>query len=161
MTSTTFQGPIRAGGPDTGVASTDTRGFVKMSRGVSLTQGASRQIISLPPNSTLVGIGAVRTSAITGGDDLIDARVNFGTSADADQFGNVVLANGSPAELTKKIKQAKKMLDRAKELYERTKPFVNQKLAKQMTDLQTMLKEDAQEWKIAARMETIRERRMT
>jgi hypothetical protein len=105
MSSTSFEGPLRVGGSPTGVSSTDKRGFVPAVKQIDLTQGAARQIVTLPPKSTLLRVGAVRTSALTGGTDFLDARVNFGTSADADQYGIVPIANTMPNELVKKIKQ--------------------------------------------------------
>lgn len=105
MTSTNFEGPLRVGGADTGNTQTDRRGFVRLVKQVSLSQASPRQVITLPPNSTLLDIGAIRTSAFTGGDDLIDMRVNFGTSADVDQYGKVLLQNTALAELQVNVKQ--------------------------------------------------------
>src|SRR3990167_7283948 len=98
MAGTNFTGPVSQG-ERTGIASTQTVGYVKVMRQVSLSQAASRQIITLPPNSTLLAIGAIPTSAITG-DKANDMHVNFGTSADADQYGLVQVGNQSFAKQT-------------------------------------------------------------
>lgn len=105
MSRTNLEGPLSVGGAPTGNTQTDRRGFVKAVKQVAVSQGTPRVIVTLPPNSTLLRVGAVRTSAFTGGDDLLDMRVNFGTSADADQFGLVLLQNSGTAELVKHIKQ--------------------------------------------------------
>lgn len=105
MTRTTFTGPLSVGGVDTGNPQTDPRGWVKVVKQVSLSQGSPRQIVTIPSGSTLLNIGAIRTSAFTGGDDLKGMRVNFGTSADANQYGLVALENSGVGELVAKIRQ--------------------------------------------------------
>lgn len=92
MAGTNFSGPISTG-EKTGNAATQTVGYAKIVKQVSIGSGASRQIVSLPPNSTILGVGAVRTSAFTGGTDFHDMNINFGTSADPTGIGMVQLQN--------------------------------------------------------------------
>ena len=93
MSRTTFTGPVSVGGVDTGNPQTDPRGWVKTVKQVTVGAGAARQIITIPPGSTLLNIGAVPTSAITGGTDVFDMNVNFGTSADPAGFGLIQVGN--------------------------------------------------------------------
>ena len=98
MAGTNFTGPVSQG-EKTGLASTQTVAYVKVVKQVALSQGASRQIITLPANSTLLNIGAVPTSSFTG-DKANDMNVSFGTSADGDQYGTVQIGNASFAKQT-------------------------------------------------------------
>src|SRR3990167_7386665 len=93
MTSTTFTGPIRSG-EETGIASTRTIGFVKCVKQISLSQGTSRGVITLPAGVTILNIGAVPTSSFTG-DKAFDMNVSFGTSGDVNQYGVVQIGNQS------------------------------------------------------------------
>lgn len=92
MTSTTFTGPLRTG-EETGISSTRTIGFVKCVKQIPLSQAASRAVITLPKGSTLLNIGAVPTSAITGG--AAEMNVSFGTSGDINQYGVIQCGNSS------------------------------------------------------------------
>lgn len=101
MTTTHFTGPI-ATGENTGNPQTSTTGFVKLTKQVSLGSGQTRQIVTLPPGSTITNLGAVTTSAITGGTDVADMNINFGTSADPSGYGLVQipkLTNGQPVRM--------------------------------------------------------------
>lgn len=90
MATTHFSGPIAAG-ENTGNPQTTTTGFVKMTKQVAVGAGTGngRQIISIPSGSTILNIGATLTSAITGGTDVADMNINFGTSADPTGYGMV------------------------------------------------------------------------
>lgn len=92
MTATTFTGPLRTG-QETGINSTRTIGFVKCVKQISLSSGTSRAVITLPAGTTILNIGAVPTSAITGG--AAEMNVSFGTSADIDQYGIVQCGSSS------------------------------------------------------------------
>lgn len=86
--ATNFTGPISEG-DKTGNPQTQTVGYVKVVKQVPVGAGTGngRAIITLPPGSTLIHLGAVITSAITGGTDVADMNVNFGTSADPGGYG--------------------------------------------------------------------------
>lgn len=105
MSRTTYTGPLSVGNGDTGNPQTDPRGWVKVVKQLSLSQAAPRQIVTIPPKSTLLGIGGIRTSAFTGGNDLKGMRLNFGTSADAEQYGLISLENSGGGELTFNVRQ--------------------------------------------------------
>lgn len=99
MSRTNFEGPLSVGGAPTGNPQTDKRGFVKCVKQISLSQASPRQVITLPAGSTLMNIGAIPTSAITG-DKAYDMNVSFGTSADGDQYGVVQVGNQSFSKQT-------------------------------------------------------------
>src|SRR3990167_10490414 len=88
MSTTNFTGPITTGS-QTGVPTTDTRGYVSVIKAVSLSQAAPRQIITIPGGTTLTMLEAIQTSAFTGDDPVSAMSVNFGTSADATKFGAI------------------------------------------------------------------------
>jgi hypothetical protein len=90
---TNLTGPISQG-EKTGNPQTQTVSYVKVVRQVSLGVGAARQVITIPPNSTLLGFAAVPTSGFTGG-EVRDMNVNFGTSADPVGFGLLQVANNA------------------------------------------------------------------
>ena len=96
MSSTNFTGPVTQG-EKTGRSNTQTVGYMKVVRQVLLSQAEPRQVITIPPNTTLLNIGAVPTSSFTG-DKANDMNVNFGSSADADQYGLVQVGNQSFAK---------------------------------------------------------------
>ncbi len=100
--ATNFTGPISAG-EKTGNPQTQTVGYVKMVRQVPVGAGTGngRAIISIPPGSTLLKVGAVPASAFTGGTDLSDMNVNFGTSADPAGYGQVQLTTKAAAVKTR------------------------------------------------------------
>ena len=98
MAGTNFTGPVSQG-EKTGNPQTQTVAYHKVVRQVSLSQAASRQVITIPPNSTILNIGAIPTSSFTG-DKANDMNVNFGSSADADQYGLVQVGNASFAKQT-------------------------------------------------------------
>src|SRR3990167_2476751 len=98
MAGTNFSGPVSQG-TNTGNPQTRTIAYSKVVRQVSLSQAASRQVITIPPNSTILNIGAIPTSSFTG-DKANDINVNFGSSADADQYGLVQIGNASFAKQT-------------------------------------------------------------
>lgn len=98
MTSTTFTGPVVVGERE-GAPNTQTIGFVPAIKQISLSQANPRQVVTLPPKTTILRIGAIPTSAITG-DKAQDMNVSFGTSGDSDQFGIVQIGNQSFAKQT-------------------------------------------------------------
>lgn len=91
MTETNWEGPLSIGN-ETGVAATDTRGFVKAAKVVSVGAGDGRKIVTLPTNSVVTGLGFIPTSAFTGGDSVTALTVSFGNSADANQLGVVTVS---------------------------------------------------------------------
>ncbi len=88
MSRTNYAGPMSVG-QKTGNNITDTRGWTKLVKQVSVGFGAARQIVSFPKGTTILNIGAVPTSAFTGGTDVHDMNINFGTSADSQGLGVV------------------------------------------------------------------------
>lgn len=88
---TTFQTPLKTQGlgGDTGNSQTETSGFVKTVKVFSMGGGtlAPRSIVSLPPQSTLVGFGAVATSAFAS--DVSAMTISFGNSAQASRYGTI------------------------------------------------------------------------
>lgn len=85
---TTFQTPIKGRGAsgDTGLPQTDTTGYTSLFKVVPLGVGAaSRQIVSLPANATLLRAGGATTSAFAA--DVSACNINFGNSADATHYG--------------------------------------------------------------------------
>lgn len=91
---TTFQAPlkIQGAGGDTGNSQTETSAFVRCTKVLTLT-GASvspRQIITLPPNSTLTMLEAVPTSAFAA--DVSAVNVNWGNSAQATRYGVIAVS---------------------------------------------------------------------
>ena len=95
MSRTNFTGPISQG-DQTGLASTQTIAYVPVIRQVALSQAASRQVITIPPNSTILRFGAFPTSGFTG-DKAYDINVNFGSSADANQYGQLQIGTKTTA----------------------------------------------------------------
>lgn len=92
---TTFQTPLKTQGPggDTGNSQTETSGFVRAMKVVSLgaTGGNVRRVIvSIPPFSTVTGLEAVPTSAFAA--DVSAALVNWGNSADATHYGVIAVS---------------------------------------------------------------------
>lgn len=89
---TTFQTPLKTAGAqgDTGNSQTESSGYVKTTKVLSLGSGNSRQIVSIPEKSTLVGLGAIPTSAFDA--DVSAAVVNFGNSAQATRYGAIAVS---------------------------------------------------------------------
>ena len=106
MAGTNYTGPLSQG-EKTGNPQTQTVGYVKVTKQVSLGSGDSRKIITIPPNSTLTGFQAVPTSAFTGGTDLRDMNVNIGTSADPAGYSLLQLktASGSFQDVSVRTRQ--------------------------------------------------------
>lgn len=98
---TNFTGPISEG-EKTGNPQTQTVGYVKVVKQVPIGAGAGngRAIVTLPPGSTVTNIGAVITSAITGGTDVADMNINFGTSADPGGYGVVQIPKSTNGQKT-------------------------------------------------------------
>lgn len=90
---TTFQTPLKTqgAGGDTGVSQTDTSGFVQSSKVLSLGVGATRQIVTLPPYSTLTSLRSLVTSA-PNGTDVSAFNVSWGNSADATHYGIIAVS---------------------------------------------------------------------
>jgi len=90
---TTFQVPLKTQGAsgDTGNTQTETSAFVRGTKVLSLGVGSSRQIVTLPPFSTLTGLGALTTSA--GAPDPVSAFVvSWGNSAQASRYGLIAVS---------------------------------------------------------------------
>lgn len=92
---TTFQTPLKTQGAngDTGNSQTETSGFVRATKVISLGATGSnvrRAIVSLPPFSTITGLEAVSTSAFAA--DVSAALVNWGNSADATHYGVIAVS---------------------------------------------------------------------
>lgn len=91
---TTFQSPlkIQGAGGDTGNPQTETSGFVRSIKVLSLGGGAvsPRQIVTLPPFSVLTGLWAVATSAFAA--DVSAVNVNWGNSAQASRYGLIAVS---------------------------------------------------------------------
>ncbi len=89
---TTFQVPLKTQGAsgDTGNSQTETSGFVHSSKVLSLGSGNSRQIVTLPPFSTLTGLRALPTSAFAA--DVSAVNVNWGNSAQATRYGVIAVS---------------------------------------------------------------------
>jgi hypothetical protein len=76
MGTTNFSGPVTLG-EQTGAPTTDTRGFVRAVRIVTLSQATSLVNISIPPKSVVMRLGFVPTSAFTGTDPVSAMNVTF------------------------------------------------------------------------------------
>lgn len=102
MSSTNFTGPITYG-EKTGNPATQTVGYVSVMKQISLGAGTAngRQIITLPPNTTILRVGAIQTSSFTGGTDVNDININFGTSADPAGIGLVQVPSVATAVKTR------------------------------------------------------------
>lgn len=91
---TTFQSPLKIQGAngDTGNPQTETSGFVRSIKQVSLGGAAvsPRSIVTLPPFSTLTGLWAVPTSAFAA--DVSAVNVNWGNSAQATRYGVIAVS---------------------------------------------------------------------
>jgi len=91
---TVFQTPLETVGPngETGNPQTDTVGFVSCRKVLSLGGGstAPRRIVTLPPFSTLIGLGALPTSALAA--DVSAVNVNWGNSAQATRYGVIAVS---------------------------------------------------------------------
>ncbi len=90
MATTNFTGPLSVG-QKTGDPTTDTRGFARLTKQVSLGSGAdSRKTVSFPGKVTILNLAAVPSSAFGPSDQVASAaRVSFGTSSDATRYGIV------------------------------------------------------------------------
>lgn len=87
-------------GENTGNSQTDTRGYVKLIKQVSVGGGSGaagvlRAIVTLPPKTTILALGAVNTSAPAGVADVTALKYSFGTSGDVDQLGLIVCSAAS------------------------------------------------------------------
>lgn len=85
---TTFQHPLKAVGPNglTGDPTTNTESYVRSMKVIPLGPGAaSRQIVTIPANSTILAMGGTATSAFAA--DVSACNVNFGTSAQVSRYG--------------------------------------------------------------------------
>lgn len=91
MTSTHFSGPV-VQGEITGNPQTQTIAYSKVVAVTNVGFGATRAILSIPPKSTLLNLGAVPTSAFTGTDPVSAMTVSFGNSAQNVYFGQVVVS---------------------------------------------------------------------
>jgi hypothetical protein len=89
---TVFQTPLETIGAngDTGNSQTETSGFVHSSKVLSLGSSNSRQIVSLPPFSTLTGLRAIPTSAFAA--DVSAVNVSWGNSAQATRYGVIAVS---------------------------------------------------------------------
>lgn len=76
MTTTNFTGPITFG-EVTGVATTDTRGYVPGIKIIQLSQGSPRANVTLPANTVVTKLGFVPTSAFTGDDPVSAMTITF------------------------------------------------------------------------------------
>lgn len=76
MSTTNFTGPITFG-EVTGIASTDTRGYVQGTKIIQLSQAAPRANITIPANSVVTKLGFVPTSAFTGDDPVSAMTITF------------------------------------------------------------------------------------
>lgn len=103
---TLFKAPLRIGDINSGNPQTETRGFVPCMKIVLLSQAQPRMIVSLPPSSTLLKLGAVPTSAFTGTDPVSAMNVNFGNSADSQHYGVVVVSANSQLRETTLVSAA-------------------------------------------------------
>lgn len=91
MTTNTV--PLKIQGKDGNTGNEQTRaiGYVRCTRQVNLGIAPdNRKIITLPPNSTLLGLSAIVVSAWAGVDTAASSmNVNFGNSADSTHYGVV------------------------------------------------------------------------
>lgn len=89
---TGFTAPLKVLGPGdpTGNPQTEASGFVLATKQVAVggALGQTRKIVTIPPQSTLLGLGFTLTSAFGGVDTAASAMVvSFGTSADPAGIG--------------------------------------------------------------------------
>lgn len=86
---TTFQAPLKTVGPDgiTGNPQTETTAYITVCDVMSLGGAAvsPRAIMTIPPNSTLMRLGAMATSAFAA--DVSAVNVNWGNSAQPARYG--------------------------------------------------------------------------
>lgn len=76
MTRVNFEGPISQG-KETGVPTTDTRGFVKVAKQVLVNATDKAVNVLIPAKSTITGLGGVLTSAISGAGADSTSRFSF------------------------------------------------------------------------------------
>jgi len=91
---TTFQTPLKTQGAsgDTGNSQTETSAFVRGTKVLSLGSSNSRQIVTLPPFSTLTSLGACVTSAGAPADPVSAFSVSFGNSGQAARYGVIAVS---------------------------------------------------------------------
>ena len=104
---TTFATPLKIGGPNTGVPSTNTESHVTFTRKVDVSGGGHSSTITLPDNAFITDIRTIVTTNIplTQG-----ATLRIGDSATATQyatFNGVVSASVYGGTLTTQIVSAK------------------------------------------------------
>lgn len=91
---TTFQVPLKTigAGGDTGNSQTQTIGYVHATKVVSLGGGstAPRQIVTLPPKSSLINLRGIVTSAFAA--DVSAVNINWGNSAQATRYGVIAVS---------------------------------------------------------------------
>ncbi len=97
---TGFTAPLKILGPGdpTGNPQTNASGFVPAYKQVSLGGGLgeTRKIVTIPPQSTLVGLSFTLTSAFAGDTAATAMAVQFGTSADPTGIGVFNVSGGAP-----------------------------------------------------------------
>lgn len=88
---TTFTTPLKSQGTagDTGNSQTETSGYVNANKTLSLGVSNTRQIVSIPPFSTLIALRACVTSAGAPVDPVSAFNVSFGNSGQAGRYGVV------------------------------------------------------------------------
>lgn len=89
---TTFQTPLQIVGANgiTGNNQTETCSFVRGTKVLSLGSSTSRQIVTLPPFSTLTGLSACMVSAPA--TDVSALNVNWGNSGQATRYGIIAVS---------------------------------------------------------------------
>ena len=98
MATTNYSGPITFG-EVTGIAATDTRGYVPGIKIIQLSQAAPRANITLPANTVVTKLGFVPTSAFTGDDPVSAMTITFAT-------GTIVLGIVTASAATRYHQQA-------------------------------------------------------
>lgn len=91
MSRTNFTGPVSFG-EQTGIPTTDTRGYMPGRKVVRLSQASPSATLAIPPKSVVTKTAFVPTSAFTG-DDPVSAMVI--TFANGTQVHNVVTASAA------------------------------------------------------------------
>lgn len=84
---TTFKDPLKVGGPDTGVPSTNTQSDVSFSRATTVSAGSNSATITLPGvnGSNITDIKCVVPTAVTSG----AVAVLIGDTGDDDKYGTI------------------------------------------------------------------------
>lgn len=96
---TGFTAPLKVLGPGdpTGNPQTNASGFVLATKQASLggALGETRKIVTIPPQSTLLGLGFTLTSAFAAETAASAMVVQFGTSADPTGIGGFNVSAGA------------------------------------------------------------------